>query len=335
IATLVNPLYSLAYVTFRILRTVCLVLLSFLPGSRQSIKRISVANTNIVYHDGRALATCESGPPMRVQLPGLETVGWYNGAFAEGEGAERMSEAERKAVCGKALGEDERLVGWMREWTTAHPKVDPVTKEMLMFHSSFVPPYVQYSILPQQQPPPPPPPQPIPGGSPAPPAPQQQRGKLLNAPVPGVTKAKMMHDFGVSHAHTVIMDLPLSLDPLNQLVGLPPVVYDAAQPSRFGVFPRHHPEAVRWFETGGCCIFHTANTWDTPAEGRAGKEAGTEVHMLACRLTSATLVYASGNIAPPVERGRKAGAAAGPVKRRMPFFSKYDDDGEEDGESAA
>ena len=71
--------------TLRILRTVLLVILSHLPGSKQKIKKISVANTNVVFHDGRALATCESGPPMRIQLPGLETVGWYDGAKAEGE----------------------------------------------------------------------------------------------------------------------------------------------------------------------------------------------------------------------------------------------------------
>ena len=32
----------------------------------------------------------------------------------------------------------------------------------------------------------------------------------------------MMHDFGVSLTHTVIMDLPLSLDPVMQLTGLNP-----------------------------------------------------------------------------------------------------------------
>ena len=56
IATLVHPLYSIFWVTLRIFRTIALVILSFLPGSKQSIKRISVANTNIIYHDGRALA---------------------------------------------------------------------------------------------------------------------------------------------------------------------------------------------------------------------------------------------------------------------------------------
>ena len=40
-----------------------LVILSYLPGSVYAIKRICVTNTGIIYHDGRALTTCESGPP--------------------------------------------------------------------------------------------------------------------------------------------------------------------------------------------------------------------------------------------------------------------------------
>ncbi|KAK5107737.1 hypothetical protein LTR62_000713 [Meristemomyces frigidus] len=305
IAALVNPLYSFLNIGFRVMRTILLVVLSWLPGSKQVIKKISVANTNVVFHDGRALATCESGPPMRVLLPGLETVGWYNGASAEGE-KEAATQEEQEVE--KVLGQDDGLLGWMREWTTAHPKIDPLTKEMLMFHSSFAPPYVQYSIIPSKL-------------ESTNSSEIMPRRKLLNAPVPGISTAKMMHDFGVSLTRTVIMDLPLSLDPMNQLKGQPPVSYDQSKPSRFGVFPRQRPEEVKWFETDACCIFHTANTWDDISQVTGEVEA---VNMLACRLTSATLVFAAGNIAPPVPR------KAQPVKaKRMPFFSKYHDDARE------
>lgn len=303
IATLVNPLASFFWVTIRIFRTILLIILSHLPGSKQKIKKIGVANTSVVYHDGRALALCESGPPIRIQLPGLETVGWYNGASAEGE-PKKPESTEKEHV----LGENGGLIAFMREWTTAHPKVDPTTKEMLMFHSSFAPPYVQYSIIPQEdeessiQ--------------------RQAQSKMLNAAVPGVGGARMMHDFGVSSRHTIIMDLPLSLDPMLQVKGKPPVSYDSSKPSRFGVFPRRQPEKVRWFETDASCIFHTANSWD---EVNVLGET-TSVNMLACRLTSATLVFAAGNIAPPMERKRSAAKAL--PKKRMPFFSKYSDDSE-------
>jgi len=278
IATLVNPMATLWQVITVIFRTIFLAVLSRLPGSLQAIKKISVANTGVIFHDGRALATCESGPPMRVALPGLETIGWYNGKKAEGEAGGE----EGTGFGGKGI------VGFMREWTTAHPRVDPKTQELILFHSTFAPPFVHYSMIPATHPPI------IPN------TPLERPTRLLNAPIPGVSAARMMHDFGVSFGHTIIMDLPLSLDPLNIAKGKPPLNYDAKGKSRFGVFPRHKPELTRWFETKACCVFHTANTWD---DNYTDKETGitktSAVNMLACRLTSASVVYAAGNIIVP------------------------------------
>lgn len=123
---------------------------------------------------------------------------------------------------------------------------------------------------------------------------------MLNVPVPGIRSAKMMHDFGVSSTHTIIMDLPLSLDPLNLARNKPVVAYDPTSRSRFGVFPRYHPQKVRWFETKPCCIFHTANSWtSTDSRATTSPPGNTMVNMLACRLTSASLVFSAGDIAAP------------------------------------
>ena len=279
VATLANQLSTFYIILLRIFRTILLVALSHLPGSSQSIKKISVANTGILYHDGRALATCESGPPMRVALPGLETVGWYNGKKAEGE---------KNGEEGPGFG-GHGLLSFMKEWTTAHPRVDPKTGELVLFHSTFAPPYVHYSIIPAQQPPT------------VPQTPLETPSRLLNAPVPGVSSAKMMHDFGVSFDHTVIMDLPLSLDPFNLVKNKPVISYDPSARSRFGVFPRHNPRRVRWYETDSCCIFHTANTWDDKiVNKRTGVMETVAVNMLACRLTSASLIYSAGDVAAPM-----------------------------------
>lgn len=284
IATLVNPASSLLFILWRILRTVFLVLLSHLPGS-YTIKRISVANTSVLYHDGRALATCESGPPVRFTLPKLETVGWFDGNTAEGEPPTQMlphSRGKQKSGFGGS-----GPLSWIREWTTGHPKVDLVTGEMVLFHCSFIPPYVQYSL--------------VPTATTKPVAQTPESAKLLNAAVPGCTGGKLMHDFGVSRHHTVILDLPLSLSPLNLVKNKPAVAYEPEKPARFGVFPRHSPQAVRWFETSGCCIFHTANTWDEhDSDGNV-----IAVNLLACRLTSASMVFSAGNILPPPHPNRK------------------------------
>jgi len=278
IATLVNPLSTLFQICLSIFRAILLVILSRLPGSEKTIKKISVANTHIIYHDGRALATCESGPPMRVQLPGLETVGWFDGVKAEGE---PMTETKTN----EASFGGEGLLSWMKEWTTAHPKVDPQTNEMVLFHSMFLPPFVHYSVIPATR------------DVPATVISPQKR--LISKPVAGVSSAKMMHDFGVSSKHTVIMDLPLSLDPLQLARNKAPIMYDPSKASRFGIFPRHEPSNVRWFKTSACCIFHTVNTWDV--KDKAG--IVESVDMLACRMTSASLVFSAGNIAAPEATG--------------------------------
>lgn len=278
IATLVNPLSTLWTIILRIFRTIALVLLSHLPGSKQAIKKISVANTAFYYHDGRALATCESGPPMRIELPGLETVGWYNGKSAEGE-------KHHNAKPGPTFG-GTGLFSWMKEWATAHPRIDPKTKELILYHSTFVPPYINYSIVKSTY-------------DAASGKDVQNATHMLNRPVPGIASAKMMHDFGVSSTHTIMMDLPLSLDPLNLAKNKPVVAYDPTSPSRFGVFPRYDPQNVTWFETRACCIFHTANSWNTITMGGAPCFDVESVNMLCCRLTSAALVFSAGNLAAP------------------------------------
>ena len=168
------------------------------------------------------------------------------------------------------------------------PRIDPETNELLLYHNTFVPPYVHYSVVP-----------------PTFHRPKRQYrdnySHLLNAPVSGIKSAKMMHDFGVSRTHTVIMDLPLSLDPLNLLRNIPVVSYDPNSRARFGIFPRYHPDRIRWFETMACCIFHTANTWDSTVTQCLGNMPQIPVvNMLACRLTSAALVFSAGDLAAPV-----------------------------------
>ena len=166
--------------------------------------------------------------------------------------------------------------------------MDRVTSEFISFHSTFAPPYVHYSIIPATK-------------DRSPDAPLLDHVRILTAPVSGIASAKMMHDFGVSRLHTVIMDLPLSLDPLNLAKNMPVVSYDPMSRSRFGVFPRYQPDFVRWFETNACCIFHTANTWDSvDVDPETGAEFTSAVNMLVCRLTSASLVFSAGDLAAPV-----------------------------------
>lgn len=280
IATLVNPCAGVFTIIWAVMRTIVLVILSHISRLRYPIKKISVANTSVVFHDGRALALCESGPPLRFALPGLETIGWFNGRSAENEPQHRAS--NRSGFGGDGV------LSFMKEWTTAHPRVDPVTKEMIAFHSVFIRPFCYYSIMP-------------PSDSKA--ALTPSSSARFSQPVPGMKAPKMMHDFGASRNHTVILDLPLTLDPANLARGVPVLAYDSTGVSRYGIFPRYRPDLVQWFETNPCVIFHTANCWDTTTKtldinGASLEE--TSVNLLACRLTSASLVFSAGNLPTPV-----------------------------------
>jgi carotenoid cleavage dioxygenase-like enzyme len=176
-------------------------------------------------------------------------------------------------------------VGFLKEWTTGHPKVDPITGEMLLYHCTFVRPYIHYSVIPANY---------------DCNSVNQNPARLMNVPISGISGPKLMHDFGVSRNYTIIMDLPLSLDPLNLVKGRPVVSFNPDKTSRFGVFPRKDPCRVTWFEASPCCIFHTANTWDK--EDEDGKICA--VNMLVCRLTSATVIFNAGNIMPPSPTSR-------------------------------
>ncbi|KAI0421910.1 retinal pigment epithelial membrane protein [Xylaria grammica] len=269
ISTLVSG--SLVSIFLAVMRSILLVVLSRLPGSRRVVKRISVANTGMVYHDGRALATCESGPPMRFQLPGLETVGWYNGQRAENE----PYDEGQVGFGGKGP------TAFMKEWTTGHPRVDPATKELISIHAMFFKPYVFYSIVPPRSR-----------------VASKNDGLLrpiFDAPIPGIRSPKMMHDFGVAARYTVILDLPLLMNPIDCVSGKPMIRFNSTGRSRYGVFPRYEPHKIQWYETNKCIIFHTANCWDTVT---ASPVAETCVHLVACRLTSASILYSAGGLSP-------------------------------------
>lgn len=284
ISALLDPCTSAVRVLLKVLRTVALVLLSWLPGwSKTRVRRISVANTWVLYHDGRALATCESGPPLRFLLPSLETVGWFNGATIENEPSGDYGKINRAG--GAGFGGN-GMLSFMREWMTAHPRVDLETEELIAFHSFPVKPYLSYSIIPQSG--------------------IATSLRLMSVPVPGMVGPKMMHDFGVSKHHTVIMDIPLSLNPLNLFKGRPVLSTDGTGKARFGIFPRYHPERVQWVETNPCCIFHAANCWDSISDGDANSPEGMErrnvVNLLVCRMTSASLIFNAGNLPTPVPK---------------------------------
>lgn len=192
---------------------------------------INTANTALICHAGRFLALWEGGAPYEIQLPELTTIG-------------------------KQTFNDQ-----LSSPFTAHPKVDPITGEMMFIGYSLVqPPYLHYGIV-------------------------SATGELIRTLPIDLPVGVMMHDFAITENYTIFLDLPFNFRPERMEKGQFPLSFESDCPSRFGIMPRHGDASeVRWFETPACFIFHTLNAY----------EEGDEVVLLACRMNG-TNVFAAEN----------------------------------------
>jgi carotenoid cleavage dioxygenase len=168
----------------------------------------SSANTHVVSHAGRVLALVEVCLPTEVR-PDLSTVGRYD------------------------------FDGRLRSSMTAHPKIDPVTGEMLFFgYDVMGPPWLRHHVV-------------------------DPTGALVRGEDIDIRGPAMVHDFAITEHHVVFFDLPVVFD-LN-LVGKRPFPF-AWRPdygARVGVMPRGGGNAdVRWFDVDLCYVYHPLNAYD-------------------------------------------------------------------------
>ncbi|MGB3511407.1 MAG: carotenoid oxygenase family protein [Microcoleaceae cyanobacterium] len=196
----------------------------------------NVANNGLTYHNGKLLALWEAGLPYTVAVPSLETKEPY--------------------LCD----------GYLDSAVTSHPKVDPMTGELIFFgYALDAAPYLKYGVI-------------------------SSKGELLqtvpiNIPVPSGP-----HDFAITKNYTVLMDLPLRFRPERTEQGLPAWMFEMNQPSRFGILPRYgNNEDIRWFEALPCYMNHILNAY----------EYEDEIILYGCRISS-THLYA-GNFKDPNE----------------------------------
>ncbi|OCF35459.1 hypothetical protein I316_03011 [Kwoniella heveanensis BCC8398] len=269
IALLISPLSSLH-------RIVMAIVQSFFIAVRARMGVLSVANTSDAVRSQRLLATCESGPPLEVRVPDLQTVDW-----------DRLEEESTGENLGQRRGQWEwwKRIGLSRvqeDWMTAHPRIDPVDGSLIFYSTQmFDAPHVRYSVI-------------------------DRKGRhVVWKEGVDVGRAKMMHDFAATRTHTVLLNLPLTLAPHNlfQRHPVPLIHFDRSLPSEFVILPRlyrshdtpQHP--IRFRESEPSLIFHTANAWDE--YDRKGDLVA--INMLGCRFKSAKLVYAAGQVDVPLE----------------------------------
>lgn len=167
----------------------------------------NTANTAVVHHAGRLLALMEACPPIEL-TDDLETVGPYDFGGA--------------------------LQGAM----TAHPKIDPVTGEMVLFGYSPFPPYLRIHSA-------------------------DASGTLTWSTEVELPGPVMMHDFVITATKVVVFDLPSVFDVAAMVNGEEAVRWEPERGARIGVLERGAPgSSIRWVEVDPFWVFHFLNAHD-------------------------------------------------------------------------
>jgi carotenoid cleavage dioxygenase-like enzyme len=121
---------------------------------------------------------------------------------------------------------------------TAHPKICPVTGELLAFGYSAFEPYLRYLRV-------------------------SAEGKLVQTENITVGGPTMMHDFNVTRNYVIFMDLPAVFDLQLAMRGEMPIRWDDNYPARLGVMPRNGTDAeVKWYDINPCYVFHPMNSYE-------------------------------------------------------------------------
>jgi carotenoid cleavage dioxygenase len=129
--------------------------------------------------------------------------------------------------------------GVLRSPMTAHPKLDPRTGELVFCGYDIMgPPWLRYLVV-------------------------SPTGELVTTEPITLGGASMVHDFAITAARVVWLDLPVVYD-LSLLGTQPfPAQWDPDYQARVGVMPRTGTDAdVTWIDIDPCYVFHPMNAYD-------------------------------------------------------------------------
>jgi carotenoid cleavage dioxygenase-like enzyme len=167
------------------------------------------AFVNIVRHGGRYLALEEGAPAYEIEPTTLATgrrCDW-NGALPAG--------------------------------ITAHPKIDPVTGEMIVFRYGMEAPFLTWATI---------------GAD----------GTVTQPPVAvdGVDQGFMIHDFAITRRYVVLVISPLLFDLEAMFHGGSPLDWQPDLGTRIAIIPRDRSGASMWAHTNAFWAWHYANAFD-------------------------------------------------------------------------
>jgi carotenoid cleavage dioxygenase-like enzyme len=163
----------------------------------------NVANTNVISHAGRILALYEGGLPYEM-TPALETTGLYD------------------------------FAGKLDEAMTAHPRIDPVSGEMLMFHYAFRPPFLVYSRV-------------------------DASGRIVQQVPIETGMPFMVHDFSITPEHLVFFLCPVVFDTEAAKRGKSLLAWEPERGTRIAVLRREGTGGVRWIQDEAFFVYHFMN----------------------------------------------------------------------------
>jgi carotenoid cleavage dioxygenase len=167
----------------------------------------NTANTHTIRHAGRYFGLLEAGPPTELTRE-LDTIGEWD------------------------------FDGTLRGPMTAHPKIDPVSGDLVFFGYSAQAPYLRYHEA-------------------------DATGALVHSIDLDLPAPIMMHDFAVSENYVIFFDSPAVFDLEALLSGGDALGWKPENGTRIGVLPRRGTaDQIRWFETDNCYIVHFFNAWD-------------------------------------------------------------------------
>jgi carotenoid cleavage dioxygenase-like enzyme len=183
-----------------------------LPGAPAStVGDSGVANTNIVFHAGRLLALEEGHLPIEIEPGTLAARGPCN-------------------YGGSIAGP-----------FTAHPKIDPVTGEMVFFGYNAAGPFTPALSF----------------GS------VNATGMVTRFDRFEAPYASMVHDFVVTENHLLFPVLPLTGSLERAMGGRPPYAWEPEKGAYVGVMKRKGAASdIVWFRAEGCYVFHVMNAWE-------------------------------------------------------------------------
>jgi carotenoid cleavage dioxygenase len=175
-------------------------------------RRFSLANTHVIRHAGKIMALEEASWPWLISKD-LETLGPHD------------------------------FGGKLKTAMSAHPRICPVTGELLFFGYNAVPPYLTYHRV-------------------------SADGELVQSEEITLKAPPMMHDWNITRNFVIFMDLPLLFD-LSLLTeksiqdGTPPLRWLPERGARLGVMPRRGCDAdVVWYDIDPCYVFHPMNAYE-------------------------------------------------------------------------